>query len=142
MTARPHLPPYQVQQLRILHQVQLPLPYMRFPQLQHLRPGQTIRRLALGLEDVVRQIHSPAPIAETPNNETLFQIFTPVGTPHSLGAHDNDEGGWQVWQGGGCYCINDNFCCDVDAAVPVSKSQNFWEQVEEDGQWGNAVAFY
>ena len=74
MTTRPQLPPFQAQQLRILHQVQLRLRLMRFPQLQQLRPGQTIRQFALGLKDIVRQKYSPAPITKHFSKSLLLLI--------------------------------------------------------------------
>ena len=56
-------------------------------------------------------------------NSTLFELFAPAGTPHSLGKAKNDEGGWATFQGGGCYCINGNFCCsDAKTCLPLDGS--------------------
>ena len=54
-------------------------------------------------------------------NQTQFQLFAPAGTPHSTDpvANKNDVSGWGTWQGGGCYCINGNFCCAYEAMVPA-----------------------
>lgn len=59
-------------------------------------------------------------------NETLFHLFAPAGTPHSTdpSKNKNDEGGWGTWQGGGCFCINGNFCCAEDAVIPADWTED------------------
>ena len=36
----------------------------------------------------------------------------------------NDEAGWGTWQGGGCNCVNGQFCCDDTAKVPINKAHD------------------
>ena len=74
-------------------------------------------------------------------NHTLFQLFAPAGTPHSNGKASDDVGGWATYEGGGCYCINGNFCCASDASVDTDLSLSFLQQINANGG-GNAVAFY
>ncbi|KAI4126334.1 MAG: hypothetical protein LQ338_003811, partial [Usnochroma carphineum] len=74
-------------------------------------------------------------------NQTLFQLFAPAGTPHSNGKAKDDVGGWGTYEGGGCYCVNGNFCCASDASVDTDLNLSFLQQINAPGG-GNAVAFY
>ena len=74
-------------------------------------------------------------------NHTLFQLFAPAGTPHSKGQAKDDVGGWATYEGGGCFCINGNFCCASDASVDTDLELSFLQQINANGG-GNAVAFY
>ncbi len=42
------------------------------------------------------------------------------------GVAKNDEAGWGTWQGGGCNCVQGQFCCDVTAKVPINKAHDIY----------------
>ncbi|KAI9720505.1 MAG: hypothetical protein M1828_005676 [Chrysothrix sp. TS-e1954] len=75
------------------------------------------------------------------SNSTLFELFAPGGTPHSLGQASNDEGGWATFGGGGCFCINGNFCCNTDATTCLPINADFFESIN-DGPGANAVEWF
>jgi len=66
-------------------------------------------------------------------NATLFQIFSPAGTPHSNGLADNDQQGFGTWEDGGCVCQGGDFCCIEGARIPVSFDSGKFDGITTDG---------